>query len=73
MSLVTPLGCFFTRCLEARQGNVSASIDRLRDLADAGMPVTAAKLDSDPDFEAIRQDPSFAAFMAQLRRLTDPR
>lgn len=47
-------------------------MDRLRDLAAAGMPVTAATLDADPDFEAIRQDSNFVAFMTQLRRLTDP-
>jgi|GEM_PF-1500188 len=68
LSLAGPSGLYNFACLEALGGNVSAALDRLRDLSEAGIPCTVETIEADPDFDPIRNSPEFAGFLANLRR-----
>ncbi len=70
LNLAGNLGLYNLACLEARQENVSAAINLLKELVTAGRPLTAEKIDADSDFEAVRHDPNFVAYIAQLRQNT---
>ena len=70
LNLAGNLGLYNLACLEARQENVSAAINLLKELVTAGRPLTAEQIDADSDFEAVRHDPNFVAYIAQLRQNT---
>ncbi len=67
------IGLYNFACLEARQGNAIDALNHLKNFIASVKPVTAKEIDADSDFDAIRHDPNFADFVAQLRQNTDPK
>jgi cytochrome c-type biogenesis protein CcmH/NrfG len=60
-------GLYNFACAEALQGDPSAAVASLRKLVASGRTVSAAQIEADSDFEAIRNDPEFIAFLDELR------
>jgi hypothetical protein len=54
-------------CAEALQGGSPAAVASLRKLVASGQIASAAQIEADSDFEAIRNDPEFIAFLDELR------
>jgi hypothetical protein len=70
--LAGEIGLYNFACLEARQGNAMDALNHLKKFIASGKPVTAGQIEADSDFDAIRHDPNFADFVAELRRNTNP-
>ena len=65
--LRTGSGAYNLACVEAREGNTSEALRRLRVLESARAPLSRAQFAAEKDFDNIRNDPEFVKFVESLK------